>query len=117
MEPIVNQPKTEVANKDEPTIAVQTPESNDNTKPKVSPKRPGRQPGAPGHSRTQQLPINVERIHTPEHCAVCGQALHEMADRRAYTARCEIDVAPPSDGTRGLIVSNTTLKVNQVQTK
>jgi transposase len=32
-------------------------------------KRPGRRKGAPGHSRTQQLPVDVEHTHAPECCA------------------------------------------------
>jgi len=66
----------------------------------------GIEPGALGHTRTQQLPITAEQVHTPKCCVVCGQPLDETNEQRACTARYEIDVMPPRDGTQGLVVSH-----------
>jgi len=64
-------------------------------------RRPGRQPGAPGVSRTQVLPIDVEHAHIPSHCACCtyrfeGEAAH------AHNARYELDLILPESGRAGL---------------
>ena len=68
--------------------------------------RPGRRKGAPGVSRTQQLPVDAEQIHRPETCAGCGKPLGEELDYRPYTARFELDVVPP-DGTKCLVLRQT----------
>ena len=69
-----------------------------------TPGRPGRRRGAPGHSRTQQLPVNGESVHRPECCAACGAPLCEVPEARAHNARYEIDlIRPGADGT-GLLV-------------
>jgi hypothetical protein len=79
-----------------PVVADQTP-----------PRRPGRQPGTPGVSRTQELPITAEQIHAPERCAACGAPLSAGAPSSAYTARYEIDVARSATGMPGLILTQT----------
>jgi transposase len=68
--------------------------------------RAGRRKGAPGVSRTQQLPVDAEQIHRPETCAGCGKPLGEELDYRPYTARFELDVVPP-DGTKCLVLRQT----------
>ena len=40
-----------------------------------TPKKVGRQVGAPGHSRQVSLPVSATVNHTPATCACCGQAL------------------------------------------
>jgi len=104
--PLVN-PPTDAAVAEKPQDEAKVDKNGNAAKRDALPKRPGRQLGAPGHSRVQQLPIDVERIHRPEHCAVCGQLLDKSAEQQAYTARYEIDVIPPSGETRGLVVLNT----------
>jgi hypothetical protein len=52
-------------------------------------KRPGRRKGAPGHRRTQHLPVDVERTHAPDCCAICGMALTASYESRAHNARYE----------------------------
>ena len=68
------------------------------------PKKPGRQVGAPGHSRQVSLPVSATVIHPPEHCARCGQAL----DPEAFSARTGLYVLDvemePGDGLPGLRV-------------
>lgn len=74
---------------------------------KGSGKRPGRQPGSPGHGRTQKLAVTASCAHRPESCAVCGEALAGDAESQAYTAWDEIDIAPPVEGNIGLMFSVT----------
>ena len=38
-------------------------------------KKPGRQPGAPGHSRRLTLAVTDTVLHAPTHCAVCDRPL------------------------------------------
>ena len=57
------------------------------------------------YSRTQQLPIDAERIHRTETCAACCAALGETGKQRAYTARYEIDLVRPDNGGNGLVSS------------
>jgi hypothetical protein len=69
--------------------------------------RPGRRKGAPGHSRTQELAVDAEQIHTPQRCAICGQVLDDAHERRAHTARYELELVPPADGGTGLVLRQT----------
>ncbi|MBK1650309.1 IS66 family transposase [Rhabdochromatium marinum] len=87
---------------DEPG-ASQTPE----------PRRPGRQPGAPGVSRTQVLPINVERFHVPSHCACCAHGLEGEA-AQAHNARYELDLMLPESGQVGLQLEHCKHTYNEV---
>jgi len=72
-------------------------------------KRPGRRKGAPGHGRTQRLPINSEQLHAPACCAVCEQALDASHDARAHNARYQLDlIQPGADGSgTGLVLQQT----------
>jgi transposase len=74
---------------------------------KGSGKRPGKQTGSPGHGRTQKLAVTDRCVHRPENCAACGEALAEDAESQAYTAWDEIDIAPPVEGSIGLMFSVT----------
>lgn len=69
--------------------------------------RPGRRKGARGHSRTQQLPVDAERTHAPDRCAICGAALDALHDNRAHNARYEIDLIQPGAGSTGLLLHQT----------
>ncbi len=73
----------------------------------TKPGRPGRREGAPGYSRTQQLPIDAERVHQPETCCGCSAVLDKACEQRAYTARYEIDLVRPDNGGNGLILVQT----------
>ncbi len=84
--------------------------------PQTSPKgketekpagRAGRRKGAPGHSRTQQLPIDAEQAHAPQCCAICGEPLDGSHQSRAHNAHYVLDLVPPADGGSGLVVRQT----------
>ena len=68
---------------------------------------PGRRPGTPGHSRTQQLPVDAEQPHRPTCCAGCGQALTGAHASRAHNARYEIELIQPGAGATGLLLRQT----------
>jgi transposase len=65
---------------------------------------PGRRPGAPGHSRTQHLPVAAERAHVPTWCAGCGQPLTAAHEQRAHNARYALDLIQPGVGDTGLVL-------------
>jgi transposase len=44
------------------------------------PRRPGRQLGAKGHGRLQNLAVDHYEVHHPAQCACCGAALQPSAD-------------------------------------
>jgi len=67
-------------------------------------KRPGRRKGAPGHGRTQRLPVDIEHIHAPTCCAVCAAALDASHETRAHNARYEIDLVQPGVNGTGLVL-------------
>ena len=74
---------------------------------KPSQDRPGRPEGAPGYSRTQQLPVDKECVHRPERCSACGAPLSEGCEQHAYTARYEIELVQPGNGDTGLVLEQT----------
>ena len=84
-----------------------TRESAPGTKGKKSEKKPGKQPGSPGHGRTQKLMVTDTCEHHPEVCAVCGSAISVGSGVLAYTAWDEIDIAPLVEGEIGLRLSVT----------
>jgi hypothetical protein len=68
------------------------------------PKKPGRQPGAPGHSRLLTLAVTETILHAPTHCAVCDRSLGGdafMARTGLYVLEL---VAEGGPGLRGLKV-------------
>ena len=69
--------------------------------------KPGRRKGAPGHTRTQRLPINAERVHAPACCAACGRALDDGGDEHADTAHYTLELISPEGGCGGLALHQT----------
>jgi hypothetical protein len=70
----------------------------------ATPKKAGRQGGAPGHSRQVSLPVSATVNHAPANCACCGQALEPtevIARTGLYVLEIETD---PGAGLRGLQV-------------
>jgi transposase len=65
---------------------------------------PGQQPGAPGHGRTQILPIDHEEHHHPGQCAVCGARLPPGSAERIHSAALAIDLRETSDAYGGMEV-------------
>ncbi|HSR52487.1 MAG TPA: IS66 family transposase [Acidobacteriota bacterium] len=63
--------------------------------PKSSSK-PGRRPGSPGHSRTQQLEVTETIEHRPVYCALCGEAL-EGCEFTARTGLYVLNIEPPAE--------------------
>jgi len=61
-------------------------------------KKPGRQPGAPGHGRTQKFAITGSHTHRAERCAACGEPLPDDAPSQAYAAWQEVDVEVLAEG-------------------
>ena len=76
-------------------------------KRKRSPRRAGKQPGAPGFGRTVELPVTAERSHRAERCGRCGAALDETAPFSATTGLYVLDLEASSPERPGLILSHT----------
>ncbi|HNG14977.1 MAG TPA: transposase, partial [Accumulibacter sp.] len=74
---------------------------------KGSGRRPGKQPGSPGHGRSQKLAITARCEHRPEICAACAAVLSADAASQAYPAWDEVDIAPQVEGLIGLAFSVT----------
>jgi hypothetical protein len=88
---------------DRPAQAAEPPDASAQTKPgahdEPSPRRrPGRQPGAPGHGRTQPLPIDHEVTHAPSHCARCGGELEASAATRCVSAHRMLELREAAPG-------------------
>jgi hypothetical protein len=67
-------------------------------------RRAGQRPGAPGHGRVQQLPIEHTHHHHPQICAGCGAALSTPETARAHAGYLVIDLQAPSSERAGLEV-------------
>jgi len=67
-------------------------------------RRAGQRPGAPGHGRMQQLPIEQTHHHHPQSCAGCGAPVSMTAGGHAYAGYLVIDLMPPSSARAGLEV-------------
>lgn len=70
-----------------------------------SPRKPGKQVGAPGHARTQTLAIDRIEHHRPETCGVC-QAELSGESARCYTGFETVDLVPGELANPGLQVLN-----------
>jgi transposase len=70
-----------------------------------SPRKPGKQVGAPGHARTQTLAIDQIEHHRPETCGVC-QAELSGESARCYTGFETVDLVPGELANPGLQVLN-----------
>ena len=68
-------------------------ESAESSEPQPQ-RRSGQRPGAPGHGRTQSLPIDHECHHHPGACAVCGGTLTAANAERTHSACLVIDLRP-----------------------
>jgi transposase len=85
----------------------EAPKSPEGKAAKKPAARAGRRKGAPGHSRTQQLPVDAEQPHAPHSCASCGGPLDESHQSRPHNAHYVLDLVPPTDGGSGLVVRQT----------
>lgn len=82
------------------------PEGKDTpSKKSPAPKRhPGKQPGAPGYGRTQQLPVTGEVHHQAQCCDGCGRHATEEDEQVGWTGFYTIDIEV---GAPGIGVTNT----------
>jgi len=76
-------------------------------KPSDSPRKPGKQPGDPGHGRTQHLPVTGEVVHRAEQCSACGQVLDEHAPFVACTGHYVLDIDWGDEAAPGIRVTHT----------
>ena len=70
-------------------------------------KKAGKQEGAPGFGRTQQLPVTGTVHHTADKCEFCGRELGESAEFTARTGHYTIDIEVGGEDNPGIRVSNT----------
>jgi transposase len=96
--------KAEALSQSEQKGPAKSPEGKGAEKPAG---RAGRRKGAPGHSRTQQLPVDAEQPHAPHSCAICGGPLDESHQSRPHNAHYVLDLVPPTDGGSGLVLRQT----------
>jgi len=73
------------------------------TKP---PRKPGKQLGAQGFGRVENIPIHGHEHHHPDGCACCGQAFSEQSGK-AYTAFDQLDIEWGDPDRPGIVVINT----------
>lgn len=67
-------------------------------------RRAGQRPGAPGHGRVQQLPIEHTYHHHPATCTGCGAPFSAADSGCAHAGYLVIDLMPPSSERAGLEV-------------
>ena len=88
-----------------PPALTEVPCPGDSALPTGKDKRkPGRQPGAPGHSRMLTLPVTETIIHAPTQCAVCDRGLDGDAFKGSTGLYVLELVAGEEPGLRGLAV-------------
>jgi len=76
-------------------------------KPDSDKRVAGKQKGAPGYGRTQELPVTAIVYHARSHCASCNAALGDYDDQVAWTGFYSIDIAEYVPGTAGIFLTNT----------
>jgi hypothetical protein len=86
----------------DPPVAATT----DQDKPEKEKKKPGHQPGTPGHGRTQDIPVTAEERHLPCSCVVCNSDLPAEKFVSCF-GYCSLNVVPGTEQVPGLRVTNT----------
>ena len=81
-------------------------EDTETKPPHDSPRKPGKQPGAQGFGRVENIPIHGHEHHHPDGCACCGQAFSEQSGK-AYTAFDQLDIRWGDADRPGIAVINT----------
>lgn len=99
-EPEKENPKKDSGNQDDNDPHSEKPSSK-NTKDKQK-RRPGKQPGAKGFGRTQNLEITQEIIHKPTCCSGCGEKLNEDQPFQKTGGHHTIDLELPEGNRIGL---------------
>jgi len=67
------------------------PSQTQATEKNESARKPGKQPGAQGFGRVENIPLHGHEHHHPDSCALCGQAFSEQTGT-AYTAFDQLDI-------------------------
>jgi hypothetical protein len=79
--------------KEETVVSTATAkQTSEETPSNQAPKRPGKQPGAPGFGRTQVFKPNDVIHHYPESCAGCSKPTGAREEMVAYTAYQTVEV-------------------------
>ncbi len=96
----------DLASEDEPPKEAKV-KGKAEAKPSDSQRKPGKQPGAPGHGRTQHLPVTGEVVHRAEQCSACGQVLDEHAPFVACTGHYVLNIDWGDEAAPGIRVTHT----------
>jgi transposase len=70
-------------------------------------RKAGKQKGAPGHGRTQQLAVTDTVHHRPGSCEICGREAQESSAHKPWTGYYTLDVKVGDGDTLGMQVTNT----------
>ena len=97
----------ESAEHDEDADKSDQQDSPQNTDDRPKGNKPGKQPGATGHGRTQKLPVHDTIIHKAGTCSACNLELDETCDFTARTGHYVIDIEVGDDTGPGIEVINT----------
>jgi IS1 family transposase len=73
----------------------------------TSNRKAGKQHGAQGYGRTQELIAHAFERHAPERCAICDAQLVVSDDCKAWTGWLSVDIAARSSGLLGITFFNT----------
>jgi len=68
-------------------------------------RKPGKQPGSPGHGRTERLALTDTVDHHPTTCTLCGRAIGDTGT--AWTAFDSLDIEAGGADILGIRVTNT----------
>jgi len=71
------------------------------------PRKPGKQPGAQGFGREQEIAITAVENHIPDCCSCCNQPLNGEIGRKAYTAFETVDIEWSDRTNPGIRLINT----------
>ena len=71
------------------------------------PRNPGKQPGAQGFGREQEIAITAVENHIPNRCDCCNQPLNDEIGRKAYTAFETVDIEWSDRTKPGIRLINT----------
>ncbi|VFN07287.1 MAG: hypothetical protein BECKG1743E_GA0114224_112771 [Candidatus Kentron sp. G] len=96
--------ETEASEQETSTDTEQQAKDKSGKQPLPVKRNPGKQPGAPGYGRTQQLPITDTVHHRVSCCDGCGRETVEGDEQVAWTGFYTIDVKV---GGPGIEVTNT----------
>ena len=83
------------------------PAQTDTEEPGPPARKAGKQEGAPGHGRTQQLAVTDTVHHRPGCCEICGREAQEDSDYKPWTGYYTVDIKVGDGAAPGMQVTNT----------